>query len=55
LFPAARFIEFTEFIKSYGEQQRPGVLELFKKYAEKDIIILMSREEAEEFLNRENL
>ena len=44
-------LEFIEFVKSYNEQQRPGVLELFKKYSDKNIIILKSREEADAFLN----
>ena len=48
-------VEFTEFIKNYGEQQRSGVLELFEKYADKNIIVIKSREEAEDFLNGENL
>ena len=47
--------EFIEFIKSYNEQQKPKVLELIKKYADKNIIIFKSREEADAFLNGENL
>ena len=47
--------EFTEFIKNYNEQQKPKVLELFKKYDDKNIIILRSREQADAFLNGENL
>ena len=42
--------EFIEFIKSYNEQQKPKVLELLKKYSDKNIIILESREQADEFL-----
>ena len=42
--------EFIEFIKSYNEQQKPKVLELFKKYRDKSIIILESREQANAFL-----
>ena len=47
--------EFIEFIKKYNEQQKPKVLELLKKYSDKNIIILESREQADAFLNGENL
>ena len=47
--------EFIEFIKNYNEQQKPKVLELLKKYSDKNIIIFKSREEADAFLNREKL
>ena len=47
--------EFIEFVKSYDEQQKPKVLELLKKYGDKNIIILKSREQADAFLNGENL
>ena len=47
--------EFIEFIKNYNEQQKPKVLELFEKYSDKNIIILRSREQADAFLNGENL
>ena len=47
--------EFIEFIKNYNEQQKPKVLELLKKYSDKNIIILESREQADVFLNGENL
>ena len=47
--------EFIEFIKSYDEKQKPRVLDLFEKYSEKNIIILKSREMADEFLNMEIL
>ena len=42
--------EFIEFIKSYNEQQKPKVLELLRKYSDKNIIIFKSREQANEFL-----
>ena len=42
--------EFIEFIKNYNEQQKPKVLELLKKYGDKNIIIFKSREQADEFL-----
>ena len=47
--------EFIEFVKNYNEQQKPKVLELFKKYSDKNIIIFKSREQADSFLNGENL
>ena len=47
--------EFIEFIKNYNEQQKPKVLELLKKYSDKNIIVFKSREEADAFLNGENL
>ena len=47
--------EFIEFIKSYNEQQKPKVLELLEKYSDKNIVILESREQADAFLNGENL
>ena len=43
--------EFIEFIESYNEQQKPKVLELLEKYRDKNIIILVSREQANEFLS----
>jgi adenylate kinase family enzyme len=42
--------EFIEFVKTYNEQQKPKVLELLKKYSDKNIIILESREQANAFL-----
>ena len=48
-------LEFIEFIKSYSEQQKPKVLELLEKYGDKNIVIFKSREEADAFLNGENL
>ena len=47
--------EFIEFIKSYNEQQKPKVLELFEKYSDKNIVIFKSREQADAFLNGESL
>ena len=47
--------EFIEFIKNYNEQQKPKVLELLEKYSDRNIIILESREQADVFLNGENL
>ena len=47
--------EFIEFIKNYNEQQKPKVLELLEKYGDKNIVIFKSREQADAFLNGENL
>ena len=47
--------EFIEFIKNYNEQQKPKVLELLGKYSDKNIVIFKSREQADAFLNGENL
>ena len=47
--------EFIEYIKNFNEQQRPKVLELLKKYSDKNILIFKSREEVDTFLNGENL
>ena len=47
--------EFVEFIKNYNEQQKPKVLELLKKYGDKNIVILKSREQVDAFLNGEKL
>ena len=47
--------EFIEFIKNYNKQQKPKVLELLKKYGDKNITIFKSREEADAFLNGEKL
>ena len=44
--------EFIEFIKNYNEQQKPKVLELLKKYSDKNIIVFNNREQASEFLSR---
>ena len=48
-------VEFVEFIKNYNEQQKPKVLELLRKYGDKNIIILENREQADAFLNGEKL
>ena len=47
--------EFIEFIKNFNEQQKPKVLELLEKYSDKNIVIFKSREQADAFLNGENL
>ena len=47
--------EFLEFIKGYGQQQRPEVLALLEKYRDKNVIVFKSREQADAFLNGEIL
>lgn len=42
--------EFVEFIKNYNSQSRPKVMELLKKYSQKEIYIFSTRAEAEDFL-----
>ena len=44
--------EFIEFIKNYRSQSRPKVMELLKRYSDKDIYIFSNRIQAEEFLNK---
>ena len=44
--------EFVEFIKCYNSESRPTVMELLDKYADKEIIIFKSRDEAETFLKK---
>ena len=39
--------EFLEFIKNYNTDSRPKVIELLKKYNDKDIVIFKNREETE--------
>ena len=43
--------EFIEFIKNYNTQNKPLVIELLKKYSDKEIFVFKSRKEAEEYLN----
>lgn len=45
--------ELVEFIKSFAENQRPKILELFEKYKNKSIVIFKDREEANAFLSAE--
>jgi len=44
-------VEFTEFIKSFNEQQRPKIMALLDKYSDKRIFVFKSREQVNEFLN----
>ena len=46
-------VEFTEFIKTFNEKQRPQVLAFFDKYKDKNIIVFTSREQADKYLEGE--
>ena len=46
--------EFIEFIKNYNSQSRPKVMELLKKYSNKNIFIFKNRRESDEFLQKLN-
>lgn len=43
--------EFVEFVRGYHVESRPKVLDLLRKYSEKEVIVLHSRREADEWLN----
>ena len=42
--------EFTEYIKAFADTQRPRMLEIFKRYPEKSLIVFRSRQESDEYL-----
>ena len=42
--------EFVEFVKNYNSENRPEVVALLEKFADKEIIIFKSRTEADDFL-----
>lgn len=42
--------DFVNFIKEYNTVSRPVVMDLLKKYSDKNIIVFKSRNESEEFL-----
>ena len=44
--------EFMEFIRNYNTENRPKVIELLKKYSQKNIIIFRNRTEADKYLKR---
>ena len=41
--------EFIEFIKNFAKDQRPIIMDLLKKYKEKNIMIFQNREEANNY------
>lgn len=42
--------EFIEFVKNYNSENRPAVMALLEKFADRDIFIFKSRSEADDFL-----
>ncbi|MBR3769928.1 MAG: adenylate kinase [Lachnospiraceae bacterium] len=42
--------EFIEFVKNYNSENRPAVLAFLEKYADREIFIFKSRNEADDFL-----
>lgn len=44
-------LDFIEFIKNYNTNNKPIVLDLLKKYSNKDIYVFSNRDEADKFLN----
>ncbi len=43
--------EFMSFVRAYNENNRPRVLELLRKYSDKEIVIFKSRDEATDFVH----
>lgn len=43
--------EFIEFIQSYREKSRPGIVKLLDDYRHKEIIVFKNRQEADQFLS----
>jgi adenylate kinase family enzyme len=46
--------EFIKFIKEYNAVNRPVVIDLLNRYVDKDVYILNSRKDADEFLDQLN-
>lgn len=44
--------DFTDFVREYNENSRPGVLRLIEANPEKDTVIFHSREESEKYLQK---
>lgn len=44
-------LDFIEFIKNYNINNKPLVLDLLKKYSNKNIYVFYNRDESEKFLN----
>lgn len=44
-------LDFIEFIKNYNTNNKPIVLDLLKKYSNKNIYVFSNRDEADKFLN----
>ena len=43
--------EFIEYIKAFAAEQRPSILNLLGKYPDKDLIVLKTRADADEYLD----
>ena len=43
--------EFTKFIKGFGEEQRPKIMQLLGQHKDKNVLIFTNRGQAERFLN----
>lgn len=46
-------VSFLECVKNYREESRPAVLELLKKYSQKQIYVFTCRAEASDFLKQQ--
>ena len=44
--------EFLAFVKNFNEQSRPAILELLKRYPDKNAIVFSDRKEADDYLIR---
>ena len=42
--------EFIEYIRSFAEEQRPGIVELLSKHPEKSLAVFKTRSDADEYL-----
>ncbi len=47
--------EFLDFIKNFGADSRPKILELLEKYKDKEIYVFKNRNEADSFLEKQVL
>ena len=45
--------EFTEYVKSFNDNEKPKILRLLEKYRDKDIFVFKSREDADVFLRKQ--
>lgn len=47
--------DFIEFVQNYRQEQRPQVLDLLAQYKDKQVYVFESREQAQQYLDREAL
>ena len=45
--------EFTEYVKSFNDNEKPKILRLLEKYRDKDVFVFKSREDADVFLRKQ--